>query len=1632
MREISNLILNEIEKELLNRPFLKTSQLTRKTIVDVIGDESFRYKLMDMIEKKDFHCQTIFELLSPLFPLSSGKTKEEWLRYFYHYALSLSFPEAVSVTLDEASNSRAQVYLHVLKVISNFQRKGDDGTWQSQYPIELLSEQEIDQLEDKTEYLLFKKYYVSEYVYEMMKLNQEVIGFTTLDHICGVHHIAMKTARQLKAMGYPIDLGRVSGAAIGHDFGKFGCKKDEMSRVAYYHYFYTGEWFEKRDIVYIRNVAINHSTWDLELDALPIESLILIYSDFRVKADKVNGVHQMLYFNLKDSFDVILNKLDNLDEAKESRYRRVYSKLHDFERFMLDMGIVVGPDEAIDYQRPSHIADKRKYFSLMQGTEIIENVIYASIEHNIELLYRLRDEASLNKLLEPVRNSRDLTSLRGYISILEEYYNYLTQKQKHIVLNFLYEKLVLPEEDIRKQCSELIGTVIASYDEEIRKETPPSQMIKPESLDTLGLLALNMDKFLNPENKIIDRHKKYISYSMRDMLDAYFKHLKGSEKRIKSIEMVVDCFEKFKSHDQIRFYLIKAARILPFSEFTPEQMDTVLQFVSKLLTDEDNKIRLRAYNLIYSILPYANQDVLIKADVKRVLVAGNEVSKDPAENYARLKLAEQLNVETETIERLKNNCHEDLQYTSNIFLSNLKSATLDVAKRFQIELLMRNTLLYEYDNCFYMAMHLCNLLKVSALESVRNTAGRMLLFLIPHLSYEQKNDIAVELLRALEMESYEFTKYIPPYLGVIILQVKPKELDEIIDSFERKMSTNNKKLITLIEKTVGYSITKYSDYRYAFKEDLYFHNKRLLRFFGVLFNGFVHGSGYVNQTAFSVIAKDVFADSALSLRKKEYLFKLTIKKVMSLMINTDESEDLIFYNNTAALKYVYGFISEYQHKEGPIHLPPNKKIAFFPGAFDPFTLGHKQIANDIKNQGFEVLLYVDEFSWSKRTQPNLIRRNIIKKSIASEIDVYQFPRDISINIANDMDLKALKDLFVDSEVYLVVGSDVVLNASAYQRETLGVINEIPHIVYERFDPTGSLEIQNKLNERFAKLHPSSIRLTLPKDYEHISSTLIRDYIDEKRDISSLIDPLAQNYIYEKGLYQREPMFKSMMTTKYLIMEIHDDIQESHYAELSNLLTHEQKINFDKLNNMRHEHSFKMYILRNLEKNGEMVAVTFAHWLRASDIHRAFSEDSVIKYIRNHSIGRILVIDSLLRQKDSEVKNIEQIMLTETLAHALSRDYTYCIYRDYLKCQNNKEWIEVLKNQGFVSITPPKSAEVVFAVNMSYPSTLNLDIHSMFKEPYRSMPDVLATMALARTRLQRSITELYPGNLILNFDRTMIYENLIKKVCEENGMPTKPIVPKTVGEAMCVPFGAVFKRWLLPNTVTKTLHAEKYFSPDLKSHQIKEYPFYLDIENQIKMLKSFDKPVILVDDLLNKGYRVKALEPYFKKYNVEIQKFIVGIMSGNGKEIAESMDIKVDSAYFIPKIKVWFYESKLYPFIDGDAVWRGSIPDSNLINSVNLILPYSPVSYVIDAKKEDIYQLSETALMNAIDIMTAVEIAYEKLNDRLLTIDRLGEVLNTPRYPDKGKNIFYSDNVKPSEYIKDDLEQLRKLKPFYVG
>ena len=100
-------------------------------------------------------------------------------------------------------------------------------------------------------------------------------------------------------------------------------------------------------------------------------------------------------------------------------------------------------------------------------------------------------------------------------------------------------------------------------------------------------------------------------------------------------------------------------------------------------------------------------------------------------------------------------------------------------------------------------------------------------------------------------------------------------------------------------------------------------------------------------------------------------------------------------------------------------------MAFFPGTFDPFTLSHKGIVRAIRDLGYEVMLAIDEFSWSKKTQPHRVRRRIARLSVADEFHVHIFPEDFPVNIANPANLADLRRAFPGRQVAIVAGSDVV-------------------------------------------------------------------------------------------------------------------------------------------------------------------------------------------------------------------------------------------------------------------------------------------------------------------------------------------------------------------------------------------------------------------------------------------------------------------------------------------------------------------------------------------------------------------------------------------------------------------------------
>ena len=220
------------------------------------------------------------------------------------------------------------------------------------------------------------------------------------------------------------------------------------------------------------------------------------------------------------------------------------------------------------------------------------------------------------------------------------------------------------------------------------------------------------------------------------------------------------------------------------------------------------------------------------------------------------------------------------------------------------------------------------------------------------------------------------------------------------------------------------------------------------------------------------------------------------------------------------------------------------------------------------------------------------------------------------------------------------------------------------------------------------------------------------------------------------------------------------------------------------------------------------------------------------------------------------------------------------------------------------------------------------------------------------------------------------------------MPAEPTHPRVLGPLMCVPFGKILRGNAVPNTVTKTIHTDKVFAPDLKSFGIEAYPGYAPLESQIRMIRSFQRPVVLVDDLLHSGNRLKVLDPLFRREELDIRQVLVGLMSSRGRDLMTAKGREADSVYFVPDLRAWFVESTMYPFIGGDTVGGAESSVPGLAPSVNLILPYAFPRFYKDCDRQAVFHFSQTCLENSRDILLTLENAYRERYAHNLTLSCL--------------------------------------------
>ena len=932
----------ELAQRLTGKRFLTASGLTRKEAAALLNREVWLEKLGRILPiRRRVLCADVLELCRPEMERLAGSEQPEkgWLVYIYGTTSRILYPDLGPRPEDGRCHAAALFYLEVLRLVLDYEREALP--FDPAYDFDFLSQEEISGCTQAEEYRTFLEDWREQHIYQLLRLGNEATPFSTLSHIAGVHYVAMAAARGLAAAGVPVDLALVSGAAAGHDLGKYGCKPGE--RVPYLHYFYTDQWFTRMGLPVISHIAANHSTWDLEPENLTVESLLLIYADFRSKQERgPDGREVTRIYGLDDSFQIILSKLDNVDAKKLRRYQFVYARLHDFEDYMRSLGV--------DVDLTGHPAPVKELPSVVLRSvdDTIQSLVFLGIRHNLDVMHTLADERGFGNILEAARSEKDWKNIRAYLDIFREYSTYLSGAQKSQLLDFLYELLCHREGDIRRYAADLTGQVVARFNAGYRKERPADTPDVNEQT-ALSLWELTLARIIRPDHKLTAQHKNWIGYSLKGVVGSLLVHALP-EDLPEFFQRLLDWYRQpGRMGDGGAFALLDTLYDLPVDRCTDEEIEMLVEFAAFYFLRDALPLRISAarfFKVLTARLPHGHPSRRRIA----LLATAMPVENDVTTLFLQYRILSNLELDVTMHRRIL----YGTDVVSEIFLDNLKTGTPWIIKAVNIKLLADQVDQGRTDHILHIATHLCNLIKVSEQVVVRCDAGAALLRIVKLLTPDQRNEISVELVKGLEVGEYEFSKYIPRYLGEFALWLPPEQLDELIENLRASLSSANERIVCGALDTLAVILEYYGVYASQFAEPPEENRRRADRLLGCLLGGLASHRVTVRQEALQLLGQ-LFASTRLSAEEKNRLFGLCFQKLL-FFLDENQPTILSLYYRAAALSHICRFISNYHVENGRLPVSIWNKVAFFPGTFDPFTLSHKGIVRAIRDMGYEVYL----------------------------------------------------------------------------------------------------------------------------------------------------------------------------------------------------------------------------------------------------------------------------------------------------------------------------------------------------------------------------------------------------------------------------------------------------------------------------------------------------------------------------------------------------------------------------------------------------------------------------------------------------------------------------------------------------
>ena len=183
------------------------------------------------------------------------------------------------------------------------------------------------------------------------------------------------------------------------------------------------------------------------------------------------------------------------------------------------------------------------------------------------------------------------------------------------------------------------------------------------------------------------------------------------------------------------------------------------------------------------------------------------------------------------------------------------------------------------------------------------------------------------------------------------------------------------------------------------------------------------------------------------------------------------------------------------------------------------------------------------------------------------------------------------------------------------------------------------------------------------------------------------------------------------------------------------------------------------LLLDGRKEGRICGGVVFHVLDTMKLYQECLDIHLASFIRKRLSGNIICITKIFGTENL-IENNGMTALTEMLASCQAEGYSYVI------CLEDIPNAGLLNANGFVKTVEYPNCRMV---DMRRPMVMIYDNYAYIREPFSDDAVLQKTLWNCRVRLQEAMRDLYPGNLILNFDSDILNHRLVQLIKKANSV-----------------------------------------------------------------------------------------------------------------------------------------------------------------------------------------------------------------------------------------------------------------------